>query len=52
MTKTDKFLYGGFAVVATAGLVAMLMSVFSPPKQITEEIVDTPQIEQKTMETA
>ncbi len=45
MNKTDKFLYGGFAVVIVAGIVAMLVSVFSPPKQIVEEIVETPQIE-------
>ena len=50
MTKTDKFLYGGFAV-AIASLVAMLMAVFSPPKQIVEETVEPPQIEQPTMET-
>lgn len=32
MNKTDN-LYGGFAVVAIAGIVAMMVSVFSPPKQ-------------------
>ena len=37
MTKIDKLLYGGFAVV-----VAMLVSVFSPPKQIAEETVEMP----------
>ena len=52
MTKTDKLLYGGFAVVAIGGIVAMLMSVFSPQKQKAKETVETPQIEQKTMETA
>ena len=52
MTKTDKFLYGGF-VVALASLAAMLVSGFSPPKQIVEETVKTPmppQIEQTTPE--
>ena len=39
MNKTDKFLYSGFAVVALAGIVAMLVSVFSPtqPPQKQEE---------------
>ncbi len=41
MNKTDKFLYGGFAVVALAGIVAILVSVFSPPKQA-EETPKTP----------
>ena len=47
MSKIDKFLYGGFAVVALAGLTAMLVTVFSPPKQLVEEAVEmpTPQIE-------
>ena len=52
MTKTDKFLYGGF-VVALASLAAMLVTVFSPPKQPVEETVKTstpPQIEQTTPE--
>ena len=30
MSKTDKILYGGFAVVALANVVVMLVSVFSP----------------------
>lgn len=34
MNKTNKFLYGGFGVVALAGIVAMLVSIFSPPTQI------------------
>ena len=42
MNKTDKFLYGGFAVVAFAGIVAMLVSVFSQPKQTEEETAKTP----------
>ena len=43
MNKTEKLLYGGFGIVALAGIVAMLLaSVFSPPKQIVEEIVETP----------
>ncbi len=42
MNKTDKILYGGFAVVALACIVAILVSVFSPPKQIVEEIVEPP----------
>ena len=50
MTKTDKFLYGGFAVIIIGGIVAMLVSVFSPPKQLVEEIVETPEIEQPTLE--
>ena len=32
MNKIDKLLYGGFAVVALAVIVAMLVSVFSPPQ--------------------
>ena len=43
MNKTDKFLYGGFAAVALAGLVTMLVSVFSPPKQA-EETVEIPKV--------
>ena len=43
--KGDKFLYGGFAVVVLAGITAMLVSIFSPPKQPAEEIAETPQIE-------
>ncbi len=42
MNKTDKLLYGGFGIVAIAVIVAMLVSVFSPPKKIVEEIVETP----------
>ena len=41
MNKTDKFLYGGFAIVALAGIVSMLVSVFSPaqaPKKQAEEV--------------
>ena len=41
MNKTDKLLYGGFAVIIVAGIVAMLVSVFSPLKQ-TEETVEIP----------
>ena len=54
MNKIDKFLYGGFAVVAFVGIVAMLVSIFSLPKQTTEETDKTPmtQNEQPTMETA
>lgn len=33
MSKTDKILYGGFAVVALAVIVAMPVSIFSPPKK-------------------
>ena len=43
MTKTEKLLYGGFAIVAIAGIVAMLVSIFSPPKQIVEETAKTPE---------
>ena len=52
MTKLDKFLYGGFAAVAFAGIGAMLVSVFSLPKQTAKETVETPQIKQPTLETA
>ena len=45
MNKADKFLYGGFAVVIIGGIVAMLVSVFSPPKQSAEETDKTPKIE-------
>lgn len=45
MNKTDKLLYGGFAVVILGGITAMLVSVFSPPKQIVEEPVETPKNE-------
>ena len=44
MNKIDKLLYGGFAIVIVAGIAAMLVSVFSPPKQA-EETAKTPQIE-------
>ena len=44
MNKADKLLYGGFAVVALACIVAMLVSVFSPPKQA-EKTAETPKIE-------
>ena len=38
MNKTSKkILYGGFAVVAFAGIVDLLLSVFSPPKKTAEE---------------
>lgn len=53
MSKIDKFLYGGFAVVAIGVVVAMLVTVFSPPKQTAEETAETPthpQIEQPTPE--
>ena len=52
MNKTDKILYSGFAVVAIGGIVAMLVSVFSPPKQIAEETTETPKTELQTLETA
>lgn len=51
MNKTDKLLYGGFGVVALAIITAMLVSVFSSPKQA-EETVEPPQTEPATMETA
>ena len=44
MNKIDKLLYGGFAVVIIGVIVAMLMSVFSPPKQA-EEIAEQPAME-------
>lgn len=52
MNKTDKILSGGFAVVAIGVVVAMLVSVFSPQKQIAEETSETPQTEQPTPEPA
>lgn len=42
MNKIDKILYGGFAVVAIGVVVAILVTVFSPPKQIVEETIETP----------
>ncbi len=53
MNKIDKILYGGFAVFVLAGLAVMLVSIFSPPKPVVEETVETPmpsQIEQPTPE--
>ena len=44
-TKTNKFLYGGFAIVALAGIVALLVSIFSLPKQTEEETAETPKNE-------
>lgn len=44
MNKLDKLLYGGFGVVIIGGIVAMLVSVFSPPKQA-EEIAEQPPAE-------
>ncbi len=55
MSKTDKFLYAGIAGIAVASLMGLLMSVFSPPKQTAEkaeETVETPTIEQQTLEPA
>lgn len=55
MNKLDKLLYGGFAAVALAGIVAMPVSVFSPPKQSAEEETvepPTPQTEPAPLETA
>lgn len=52
MNKTDKFLYGGFAAVALAGFIAMLVSVFPPPKKTAEETASPPtppQIETPTL---
>ena len=46
MNKADKFLYGGFAVVIIGGIAAMLVSVFSPPKQAEE----TPEPPKATVE--
>ena len=48
MSKTDKFIYGGFAIAAFGGIVAMLVSVFFPQNPIVEEIAETPQIERRT----
>ena len=44
MNKLDKLLYGGFAVVLIGGIAAMLVSVFSSPKQA-EEIAEQPSLE-------
>lgn len=53
MNKIDKFLYGGFAVALVGFVAMMLVSVFSPPKQLAEEeTVEPPQTEQATPETA
>ena len=55
MTKIDKILYGGFAVVAIGVVVAMLVTIFSPSKQTVEETAEMPsppQTEQPTVETA
>ena len=51
MNKTNKLLYGGFAAVVIAGIVALLVSVFSPPKQLAEETVEPPQTEPATQQT-
>ena len=54
MSKIDKILYGGFAVIGLGIVVAMLTIVFSEPKQIVEEAVEmptTPKIEQAPMGT-
>ena len=45
MNKTDEFLYGGFAIVVLAGIVTMMVSVFSLPKQPAEETAETPKPE-------
>ena len=42
MSKSKKFLYAGIAGIAIVGIVAMLVSIFSPPKQIVEETDKTP----------
>ena len=47
MNKLDKLLYGGFAVVLIGGIAAMLVSVFSPPKQA-EDIAEQPPVEEAT----
>ena len=52
MNKLDKLLYGGFAAIALAGIVAMLVTVFSPPKKTAEEETIEPQTETPTPETA
>ena len=52
MSKIDKILYGGFAVVAIGSLIALLVSVFSPLKQAVEKTIEPPKIEQPPMETA
>ena len=54
MNKTDKFLYGGFAVALVGFVVVLLVSVFSPLKQSAKETAQPlppPQPEQATMET-
>lgn len=54
MNKTEKILYSGFAVVALGVIVAMLVTVFSPPKKIAEEgtVEPTPETEPAPLETA
>ena len=54
MTKIDKFLYGGFAVIAIGVVVAILVTVFSPTKHRVEETSDPPappQLKQPTPKT-
>ena len=52
MNKINKLLYGGFAIVIVAGIVAMLVSVFSPPKKTAEEeTIEPPQTEPAPTET-
>lgn len=46
MNKTDKILYGGFAVVAIGVVVAMLVSVLLPPKKVAKEETVEPQTPQ------
>ena len=54
MNKTNKILYGGFAVALVGFVAVMLVSVFSPLKQSAEETAQPlppPQTEQSLMET-
>ena len=49
MKKTDKFLYGGFAVALVGFVAMMLVSVFSPLKQPAEETAQTPKQPEQAM---
>ncbi len=51
MNKLDKLLYGGFAVALVGFVAVMLVTVFSPPKQVAEEEIIEPQTEPAQTET-
>ena len=51
MNKLDKLLYGGFTIVIVAGIVSMLVTVFSPPKKTAGEEIIKPQTDPAQTET-